>query len=91
MLVIACHEVWHVIVGLMFGGQLIVFNIDPNLGGYTNFRGPYLDSHRNEGHEYVPTEGVTMYHESNYQLTLLMGYFGSTLIGSCMVVSHLNS
>lgn len=82
MLVIACHEMWHVICGIAFGGQLMMFCIDPNLGGFTGFKGPILDSHSG----LFLTDGV-LYVTEGFALAYLAGYVGSALIGSILVVS----
>lgn len=89
MLVIACHEIWHVLTGLALGGQLTMFCIDPNMGGFTNFMGPILNQEQSEHSGYVPTEGVMSADGPGMSSMLLMGYFGSAVIGFFLVVSHL--
>lgn len=88
MLVIACHEIWHVLVGLLLGGELTMFCIDPNMGGFTNFMGPFLDQQLSVSEGYAPTDGLT-HTGPGMQTMLLMGYFGSAVIGFFLVVSHL--
>lgn len=61
--------------------------IDPNLGGYTSFMGPYLDTQQSLNEGYTPTDGV-VFDGAGLQVMILMGYFGSAVIGSFLVVSH---
>lgn len=89
MLVIACHEIWHVLTGLALGGQLSMFSIDPNMGGFTNFMGPILDQDQSNYEGYRPTEGVMAADGPGMPPMLLMGYSGSAVIGFFLVVSHL--
>lgn len=86
--VIFTHEAFHVITGVLCSGRLTTFVIDPNSGGHTGF-----DSFKRTlprvVDPYIQAPAVdTIWWSRSYTATLLMGSFGSAVVGFLYVVSY---
>ncbi|WRT67990.1 uncharacterized protein IL334_004965 [Kwoniella shivajii] len=87
LLTVGLHELSHLIVGLICGGQVVSICIDPNDGGATHVMGLMRTTPRIPRDPYAfPSFAQTFWSPSAVG-TLAAGYIGSSLIGFLFVVS----
>ncbi|KIR53086.1 hypothetical protein I315_04548 [Cryptococcus gattii Ru294] len=80
------HELFHLAVGLICGGQVISICIDPNDGGATHIMGLMRQTPRIPRHPYaMPTTFAQAFWSASTVLTLGAGYFGSSVVGFLFV------
>lgn len=87
LLVVASHEFFHIVFGLLCGGSIVSVSVDPNAGGATHILGLMPD----KGRLPQPYQGEMSYGQVNSTgrslVTLTAGYIGSSIIGFFYVVS----
>ncbi|WVR06535.1 hypothetical protein IAU60_003566 [Kwoniella sp. DSM 27419] len=78
---VGIHELFHLIVGLLCGGQVVSICIDPNDGGATHVMGLMRTTPRIPRDPYaMPTFAQTFWSPSAVA-TLAAGYIGSSVVG----------
>ncbi|WWC70973.1 uncharacterized protein I206_104926 [Kwoniella pini CBS 10737] len=81
LLTVGIHELCHLVVGLLCGGQVVSICIDPNDGGATHVMGLMRTTPRVPRNPYaMPTFAQTFWSPSAIA-TLASGYIGSSVIG----------
>ncbi|TXT09780.1 uncharacterized protein COLE_03714 [Cutaneotrichosporon oleaginosum] len=83
--VIFTHEMFHVLAGVLCGGRLHAFVIDPNLGGYTGVSGLKRTVPRTPDPYSLPTP-EQLFWSPSVVVTLLAGPLGSAIIGFLYIV-----
>jgi hypothetical protein len=85
LFVVATHELCHLTVGLLCGGQVVSICIDPNDGGATHIMGLMRQYPRVPRDPYaMPTYPQLFW--SPALATLAAGYIGSSIVGFLFVV-----
>ncbi|CAD6584540.1 MAG: hypothetical protein TREMPRED_003857, partial [Tremellales sp. Tagirdzhanova-0007] len=81
LFVVATHEISHLIVGLICGGQVVSICIDPNDGGATHILGLMRAFPRIPRDPYAFPSYSQMYWSASALATLAAGYVGSGIVG----------
>lgn len=84
--VIFTHEMFHVLTGVLCGGRLQAFVIDPNLGGYTGVSGLKRTLPRVPDPYTLPTP-EQLFWSPSVVATLMAGPLGSAVVGFLYIVS----
>ena len=89
LLTVGIHELCHLIVGLLCGGQVWSICIDPNDGGATTISGLMRDTPRVMRDPYAMPTVAQMFWSPAAVATLSAGYVGSSIVGWLLIVSAL--
>jgi hypothetical protein len=84
---VGIHELCHLAVGLLCGGQVVSICIDPNDGGATHVLGLMRDYPRVMHDPYAMPTFTQLFWSPSAVATLAAGYVGSAVVGSVLVVS----
>jgi hypothetical protein len=87
LLTVGVHELFHLAVGLLLGGQVVSICIDPNDGGATHVLGLMRDYPRVLNDPYAMPTFTQLFWSPSAVATLAAGYVGSGVIGFLLVVS----
>lgn len=87
-LVVATHEVGHIVTGLLMGGTITSVCVDPNDGGMTMICGLQRTEPRvTPEHLRFPLTMEQLHRSDKIMVTLTMGYIWSSIIGFLYIVS----
>ncbi|ORX37215.1 peptidase M50B-like-domain-containing protein [Kockovaella imperatae] len=81
LFVTGCHELSHLVVGLLCGGQVVSICIDPNDGGATHIMGLMRTYPRVPRDPYAMPTYSQLFWSSSAVATLGAGYVGSSIFG----------
>ncbi|KAL7420691.1 hypothetical protein Q5752_004642 [Cryptotrichosporon argae] len=82
LLVVGTHELFHLVLGVLCGGQVVSVCIDPNDGGATHIMGLMRHTPRVFNDPYaMPTTYGQVFWSSRALATLAAGYIGSSIVG----------
>lgn len=81
------HELSHLMVGLICGGQVVSICIDPNDGGATHIMGLMRNYPRVPNDPYAMPTYAQLFWSTSALATLAAGYIGSSIIGWLFIVS----
>jgi hypothetical protein len=84
---VGIHELCHLAVGLLCGGQVVSICIDPNDGGATHVLGLMRDYPRVMHDPYAMPTFTQLFWSPSAVATLAAGYVGSAVVGFVLVVS----
>jgi hypothetical protein len=84
---VGVHELFHLAVGLLCGGQVVSICIDPNDGGATHVLGLMRDYPRVMNDPYAMPTFTQLFWSPSAVATLAAGYVGSAVVGFVLVVS----
>lgn len=87
LLTVGIHELFHLAVGLICGGQVVSICIDPNDGGATHIMGLMRQTPRIPRDPYAMPTFAQAFWSVSAVMTLGAGYFGSSVVGFLFVVS----
>lgn len=87
LLTVGIHELFHLAVGLICGGQVVSICIDPNDGGATHIMGLMRQTPRIPRDPYAMPTFAQAFWSASAVMTLGAGYFGSSVVGFLFVVS----
>ncbi|WVO24942.1 uncharacterized protein IAS62_006322 [Cryptococcus decagattii] len=85
LLTVGIHELFHLAVGLICGGQVVSICIDPNEGGATHIMGLMRQTPRIPRHPNVMPTFAQAFWSASAVSTLGAGYFGSSVVGFLFV------
>ena len=88
---VGVHELCHLAVGLLCGGQVVSICIDPNDGGATHVLGLMRDYPRVYHDPYAMPTFTQLFWSPSAVATLAAGYVGSAVVGFVLVVSAIRS
>jgi hypothetical protein len=84
---VGVHELCHLAVGLLCGGQVVSICIDPNDGGATHVLGLMRNYPRVLNDPYAMPTFTQLFWSPSAVATLAAGYVGSAVVGFVLVVS----
>lgn len=84
---VGTHELFHLTVGLLCGGQVVSICIDPNDGGATHIMNLMRTYPRIPNDPYAMPTYSQLFWSVSALLTLSAGYVGSSIVGWVFVVS----
>ena len=87
---VGVHELFHLAVGLLCGGQVVSICIDPNDGGATHVLGLMRDFPRVMNDPYAMPTFTQLFWSPSAVATLAAGYVGSSVVGFVLVVRTAN-
>ncbi|EIW67725.1 hypothetical protein TREMEDRAFT_33284 [Tremella mesenterica DSM 1558] len=87
---LAIHELCHLTIGLLCGGQVWSICIDPNDGGATTISGLMRTTPRVPNNPYALPTMAQLYWSASAVATLSAGYVGSSIVGWLFIVSGLD-
>nr|ODN85301.1 hypothetical protein L203_04906 [Cryptococcus depauperatus CBS 7841] len=82
---VGIHELFHIITGLLCGGQVVSICIDPNDGGATHVMGLMRAIPRIPRDPYAMPTFAQAFWSPSAVATLAAGYFGSSVVGFLFV------
>ncbi|OWZ62004.1 hypothetical protein C366_06576 [Cryptococcus neoformans Tu401-1] len=85
LLTVGIHELFHLAVGLICGGQVVSICIDPNDGGATHIMGLMRQTPRIPRDPYAMPTFAQAFWSASAVMTLGAGYFGSSVVGFLFV------
>lgn len=88
-MVVGTHELCHLIVGLICGGEVVSICIDPNDGGATHIMGLMRNYPRIPRDPYAMPTYPQLFWSTSALLTLGAGYVGSSIVGFLFIVSRI--
>ncbi|WWC88456.1 uncharacterized protein L201_003367 [Kwoniella dendrophila CBS 6074] len=86
LLTVGIHELFHLITGLICGGQVVSICIDPNDGGATHVMGLMRTTPRIPRNPYAMPSFAQTFWSPSAVATLASGYIGSSIVGFLFVL-----
>lgn len=83
---VGVHELFHLAIGLLCGGQVVSICIDPNDGGATHVMGLMRNFPRVLNDPYAMPTYTQLFWSPSAVATLAAGYVGSSIVGFLFVV-----
>lgn len=87
LMVVGIHELFHLVVGLICGGEVVSICIDPNDGGATHIMGLMRNYPRIPRDPYAMPTYPQLFWSTSALATLSAGYIGSSIVGFLFIVS----